>query len=105
MVSNRLEQYGRQVSEGVAKEVMLAAYDIHQEAVQRSRVDTGALRGSWRTEHPRPGVAIVASDQEHAIYNEFGTRHMAAQPMLQPAVKRVLPKVAERVARLLKEKP
>ena len=38
------------------------------------------------TERAKQGEGFVGSNLLHAIYNEFGTRRMAAQPFLRPAV-------------------
>jgi HK97 gp10 family phage protein len=60
-------------------------HDIESGAKQRARVDTGAMRagiqGRMTSDHEGRVEALV----EYTIYNEFGTRHMAAQPMLIPA--------------------
>lgn len=48
-------------------------------------VDTGELKASGKLE--QEGLrAEVSYDSEHAVYPEFGTVHMAAQPYLRPAL-------------------
>lgn len=64
-----------------------------------SRVDTGEMRKGWtrrRIGHWSRGQAgyRVFNPVEHAIYNEFGTRNMSAQPMLRPAIKHASEKVS-----------
>lgn len=65
-------------------------------------VDTGQLKGSIMgkvkgaeyghtggpmiSERPKEGEGYVGTAVLHGIYNEFGTRNLAAQPFLRPAV-------------------
>jgi len=61
---------------------------------RRAPVDTGAMRDSHRVEvrpplGDKPQVYIVVGDDEvvnYPSYVEFGTRKMAAQPFLRPAL-------------------
>jgi HK97 gp10 family phage protein len=82
---------------------------VRAEAVQLAPNDKGALRNSimWETGwdnriggfnqagggeradkqldlHPEKDEGIVGSNQDYAIYQEFGTRHMRARPFLRP---------------------
>jgi HK97 gp10 family phage protein len=57
-----------------------------QGAKRRSRVDTGRMRDAWDKEQTGPGEWTVFNDVDYTIYNEFGTVHMSAQPMLSPAL-------------------
>jgi len=70
-----------------------AAFDIEAIAKQRSRVDTGAMRSGWQATSISDLVWDVINPLEHAIYNEFGTRGMAAQPMARPAAVEVFPQL------------
>lgn len=85
------------------------AFTVERVAKQRSPVDTGALRASIyttfghdarvmptvnteaaRTPLPQPTdnlVAHVGPSVEYGIYQELGTRYMAAQPYLLPALR------------------
>lgn len=47
---------------------------------------SGAKAGRAISPKPKPGTGVVGSAVAHAIYNEFGTRKLAAQPFLRPAV-------------------
>lgn len=51
----------------------------------RARVDTGAMRAGLQGEMTGEHEGRVVGLASHTIYNEFGTRYMAAQPMLIPA--------------------
>lgn len=66
--------------------VQKTAADIEAESKVRSRVDTGQMRDGWETEHQGPFESEVRNSVEHTLPNEFGTRHMGAQPMVIPAV-------------------
>lgn len=48
-------------------------------------VDTGRLRGSIDYTVSED-TAYVGTNVEYAIYQEMGTRYMAAQPFLKPAI-------------------
>lgn len=49
-------------------------------------VGGGKQAPSEITEIAKQGEGYVGSNLLHAIYNEFGTRKMAAQPFLRPAI-------------------
>jgi HK97 gp10 family phage protein len=52
-------------------------------------VDTGRLRASimaTKGEDARGAFVDIGTNVEYAIYVEFGTRYMAAQPYLRPAL-------------------
>ncbi|GAB3669550.1 HK97-gp10 family putative phage morphogenesis protein [Halopiger thermotolerans] len=68
-----------------------AAQNMQKGAQQRTPVDTGNLRASWRAETRTPRSTItteVGNTADYAEYVEKGTRKMAAQPMLRPALDR-----------------
>jgi HK97 gp10 family phage protein len=60
-------------------------------AKARSRVDTGQMRGGWMSHMTGAMSGVVENNVEHAIYNEFGTVKMSAQPMLAPSVEEARP--------------
>src|SRR5260221_4167389 len=62
------------------------ANDVVADAQVRSRVDTGEMKAGWTAERESENTWIVHNPVEHTIYNEFGTVHMSAAPMLIPAV-------------------
>jgi HK97 gp10 family phage protein len=65
--------------------------DIEAGAKARSRVDTAAMKNAWQAEMNGETSGTVSNPVEHTIYNEYGTRHMGAQPMLAPAVEEAAP--------------
>lgn len=60
--------------------------DMQKTAKARSRVDTGQMKAGWQTAMLDEHTGQLANAVEHVKYNEYGTRHMSAQPMLTPAV-------------------
>lgn len=55
-------------------------------AKELAPVDTGFLRASIFTlVYPNAKYAKVYTNTEYAIYQEFGTVHMKAQPFMRPA--------------------
>ena len=67
-----------------------AARQVRDLAEQLAPVDTGYMRSHIVVEAgPRPGMYSVVAQAEYAVFVELGTRHMAAQPFLAPAFRRV----------------
>lgn len=75
-----------------------AASRIESGAKDRSRVDTGTMRAGWEYQMEGNHQATVFNLVEYTIYNEYGTVHMSAQPMLHPAVEEVKDEFATDVA-------
>ena len=75
---------------------------IRAEAAQRSRVETGAMRDGWAVTMENPHSGTVANEVDHTIYNEYGTVHMPAQPMLTPAIEHARPRLTTRLGEALK---
>jgi hypothetical protein len=99
VVSNKLPTVGRNFPIATAKRIRRGAELIKVGAQRRSRVDTGAMRAGWHVEPAGDGF-IVANDVDYAIYNEFGTVHITAQPMLHPAADEVMGKMGDLFAGL-----
>ena len=56
-------------------------------AIGHSRVDTGLMRSEWKFDmHESAPEGTVFNLIRYAVYNEYGTRYMAPQPMLRPAI-------------------
>lgn len=66
-------------------------FAIEAGAGMRARVDTGAMRAGLQGEMTGPYEGRVVGHAAHTVFNEFGTRHMAAQPMLVPAAEEAAP--------------
>lgn len=73
----------------VAKDLAKRAIRVERMAKRLAPVDTGRLRASiaWQIErHHGRLSAVVGTNVEYAIYQEFGTSRMAAHPFLRPAL-------------------
>lgn len=73
----------------VAKDVLRRSIRVERAAKQGCPVDTGRLRSSITHElatDARGLVGRIGTNVVYAPYVEFGTRHMAAQPFLVPAL-------------------
>jgi HK97 gp10 family phage protein len=58
---------------------------VKQTADRYVPTDDGYLKGSIQ-ERIEKDRAIVFSNMEYAIYNEYGTSRMGAQPFMRPAI-------------------
>ena len=52
-------------------------------------IDTGEMVESMRARYPAWNRGRVYVGSDHWYFNEFGTRYMAAQPFMRPALYRV----------------
>lgn len=71
---------------GVTLAVRKAEAAIERRAKEKSRVDTGAMRGGWQHRATSSMEGVVFNLVSYTIYNEYGTVNMSAQPMLRPAI-------------------
>lgn len=73
----------------VASDLARRAVRVERTAKRLAPVDTGRLRSSinWRLESDARGlVAVIGTDVDYAVHQEFGTVKMAAHPFLRPAL-------------------
>ncbi len=85
------------------KALLETAADIVDVTKQLAPVDTGALRQSYGAVPVSSTEVLFGSDKEYAIYQEYGTSIMAAQPHLGPAFSQVEETFKKRLANALKE--
>lgn len=78
-------EYARAIKAVAPKIIHIAVVTIENRAVYLCPVDSGNLRGSINTEE-RQEVGTVGTAVVYAIYVEYGTRFMDAQPFMRPAV-------------------
>lgn len=77
------------------------AKDMHDGARAAAPVRTGALRNGIK-HHPGNPAEVTASSleggglREYALYNEFGTRYMSANPFMMPGYMAGLAKLPAR---------
>jgi HK97 gp10 family phage protein len=88
---NRLPSLPGLVRGRVRGAVQKAVFDVEAQAKVRSRVDTGAMRNAWQGRMTGDTEGEVANGVEYAVYNEYGTVNMPAQPMAHPAADAVRP--------------
>lgn len=106
--SLRLERRGkdfRRLAEEVRKALETAiqenADDLQAVARRNAPVRTGFLRDHINVVKQGPLHVDVTSEAPYASFVEFGTRYMAAQPYLMPAIEEVRPRAEDRVRSVL----
>jgi HK97 gp10 family phage protein len=84
------------ISKAIIKALNLSALVVKTAAKTLSPVRTGNLRASIgsRVEGLRQ-EAYVGSNVEYAEYQEYGTKYMAAQPYLRPALEQNIDNVRD----------
>lgn len=86
-------------ADGAAEE---EAAEIVQGCKRRSRVRTGAMKRMWNRQRigvGRRGGWRIYDSIPYTIYNEFGTIHMSAQPMLGPEMRAARGRLGPRLKR------
>lgn len=86
ITNNKIPKMVDGVDELAASILMDVLNAIVEGCQARSRVDTGEMQEGWTIEQRSAMTYAITNPVEHTIYNEFGTVHMAAQPMLVPSV-------------------
>lgn len=79
--------------------VMKGAFMIEGDAKQMAPVDTGALRNSIESEEGQGISAVVHDGVEYGIWQELGTRKMAAQPFMIPAMEKNADAIRDLIAK------
>lgn len=90
IVINRVPAVTALIRGRIGVAVRKAAFDIEAQAKSRAAVDTGNMRNSINA-NGRDTDYRVDSPADYSIYQEFGTRNMAAHPFLIPAAEYVKP--------------
>lgn len=83
--TKELERIAAQLDGNTDKVLQIVARRVEQGAKMLAPVDTGALRNSIMTEKMGENYWQVHDGVEYGIYQEFGTRYMAAHPFMTPA--------------------
>lgn len=81
----------REIERAATALLVRVADAIARDAQTIAPVDTGRLRASIEASLPEGKTVRVHARANYAGYVELGTRHMAAQPYLSPALFRVRP--------------
>jgi len=93
-----LERAGQSAPKAVDLILANAAQFILVQMKQMTPVDTGRLRAS-ETVQATPGRYVVGPvGVPYAVYVEFGTSRMRAQPYVRPAVQKYLDELGEKAA-------
>lgn len=100
--ANRLGEIRRRIAAGAPPVVAKAALDIEGRAKMYAPYDTGALRNSIRAEQLNEALWRVVVGVEYGIYQEYGTRYMAAHPYMRPAFEQVAPSLLAALRSLLR---
>ncbi len=87
---NRFPQLIPLINSRIAAAIEDGANEIVAIAQGLVPVRTGALKASIAATLTEMYAASVSADAGHAIYVEYGTRFMAAQPFLLPAAEAVM---------------
>lgn len=78
-VDNRV-QVNKALDDTVGAFLLEASSEIVSAAARGSRVDSGQLKGSWKANvNESKGEAVIGSELENAIWEEFGTGEYAAK--------------------------
>jgi HK97 gp10 family phage protein len=94
--------YLKRVEDDLYRDLVGAGQEIRNEAVIKTPVDTGALRAGWQVRQNRTEYSAeveIFNKVPYAGYVEYGTRFQRAQPMLRPAVNKILPKLIAKIRR------
>lgn len=78
-VDNRV-QVNKALDDAVGAFLLEASAAIVSAAARGSRIDSGQLKGSWKANvNESKGEAVIGSELENAIWEEFGTGEYAAK--------------------------
>jgi hypothetical protein len=103
VTSNKLPALAAAYPQRAGREVRTALFNIEAGCKQRSRVDTGAMRAAWTSTMTGPAEGEVSNPIEYAVFNEYGTVNMPAQPMAHPAADAEQGPFQARIAKALGE--
>ncbi|MDT2600992.1 HK97 gp10 family phage protein [Enterococcus hulanensis] len=96
---NVLQQKGK-MEQAIHQEVVRSGMRVEKRAKQLAPFDTGWLSNTiYSFESGRLRTNVV-SPAEYSIYVEEGTRYMAAQPFLFPAVKEEFPRFMKNMRKI-----
>ena len=85
ILKNDLSKIAKAAQPAAQRALMRTGADIVSVVKQLSPVDTGNLRHSYGAVPVSSNEVHVGTATEYAIFQEYGTSNMAAQPHLTPA--------------------
>jgi HK97 gp10 family phage protein len=98
IANSKLGTLGGKIRRRAAQVVKEAANDCAVRAKSSAPVDTGALRAEIHVEEKSELASDTVSAMPYSLYQEYGTRYMAAQPYMTPAAESVRPRFLGRMA-------
>jgi HK97 gp10 family phage protein len=90
-VASRVPGYTAKANAAIAAAINKATFDIEAHAKGRAPVDTGHLRSSIAGRMEGQTTGVVEAGAHYAVFVEFGTYKMGAQPYMVPALEQVKP--------------
>jgi hypothetical protein len=103
VTSNKLGALAARLPQQTHEVVAASLLRVQDSCRRRSRVDTGAMRDGWAVSFSGPTDGEVSNPVPHAVFNEYGTVNMTAQPMLRPSIDEERPHYVAALARILTE--
>jgi len=103
-----LSSLSAQVKPQLQKGLMKTGLQIVRQAKKLCPVDTGYLRSAISANKIEGGGVMVTAggggsvkgvtkDVEYAVYVEYGTRNMAAEPFFRPAIDQCMPNLVQNI--------
>lgn len=86
---DKLKALEKAIPEIADSACQMIAHQVTERSQRLVPVDTGNLLGHIGYYQKKAGYWIVIARTNYAIYVEYGTRKMAAQPYLRPALESV----------------
>lgn len=97
-----VELKSKTAQKAVDAELKRSAHRVEKLARVNAPVDTGWLRSQIYAEQQRLLHHRVVSPALYSVYLELGTRKMAAQPFLDPALRAEWPRLMENLKKMFK---
>lgn len=98
-LKNRLPAIMAAGEKGTSEAVETMISDVENGAKEKSRYDTGNMRGGWQSRMIDDNTGEVFNPVHYTIFHEFGTSFMSAQPMLTPSVEESMEKFTDNIKR------
>lgn len=99
----RIEAQPAKVKSEAGDIIQNTALRVEKRAKASAPEDTGYLKQHITAEKTGELTADVTSLAEYSIYNEFGTRKMAAHPYMRPAMNQEQPFIYQKLNNLLEK--
>lgn len=101
-LKRNVERFNKELNDILPTALKAGALIIQNSAKFKAPYRTGTLRRSIHTEMRSNTQAVVGTDVEYAVYQEFGTSKMKAHPYLRPALDENRGKVLDKINEVIK---